>query len=156
MPGLPSLNRPLMHRTLTTKLSTKRRHILKNKVFMAACTVLQTSRHIFYLSTRDPTNQEIGTTMETLDTVTVVEFLRRCRSMSKTHNEKRYVRHVANKYIKGILNYTFGEHLKRLKALDTLRILNDVAQDSFYFTHMMEAFEEQGKRIDKKIETNII
>lgn len=118
-----------MFKAFTTRLSKNRRRVLKNKVFMAAHEVFTLARHLFYLSCRDPTQPDVNTTMDMLSGGTVDEFLRRCRNMSKTWNEKRYVSYLVNKHIWRIINYSFVEHLGRLRRRETLNILNDVVTE---------------------------
>lgn len=147
-----------MFKAFTTKLSSKRRNVLKSKVLMAACTLLEVSRLIFYLSTRDCTNNDIVELMDKLAYTHCNTFLTRCRTMSKSDNEKKYVRHLANKHVAGILNYCFNEHIRRLNDMDTLMILNEgeETQRTFDARAAIVVFKKKQEIINKKFKTNII
>lgn len=130
---------------------------MKYKVFMAACQLFASARHIFYLSCRDTLDGTITEEMELFATTHVDEFLKRCRTMSKTWNEKRYVSHVANKHVKAIISYSFDEHLKRLNRVDTLNILNNNdTVPRFLIMELKTSFKEKQLSIEKKFKTQII
>lgn len=146
-----------MFKAFTTKLSKKRRFVLKNKVFMAACTLFSTARQLFALSCSDVTCDDIEILMEQIATVHTSEFLSRCRKMSHTWNEKKYVRYVVNKHVIRIINYSFNEHINRLKKEDQLRIMNDSERyPAFFIQSLLERFKNQQEKIIKKLRTQII
>lgn len=108
-----------MFKTIITKLSTRRRHALKNKVFMSSHKLLQMSRQILSLSLRSSVNDEIHYIIEQMIMYNIGIFTIRVRSLSKSSNEKKYIKYVINKHIRSVINYAIHEHVFHLKSTAT-------------------------------------
>lgn len=146
-----------MFKAFTTRLSKKRRTILKNKVFLASCTIFHVARKLFALSCKDCTDIAVHNIMEGFITSHVDDFLRRCRRMTKTQNEKNYVRSIVKKHIMRIINYSFDEHIRRLNDADTISILNNNdSHPRFYYSTLIETFKKQQRMANKKLLSQII
>lgn len=151
------IDKTLMFKAFTTKLSTRRRHELKNHVFLAACDIFKRAGYIFSMSRTDPIDDDIVVEMELFETWYMVEFLKHCRMTASTKNEKRYVKYVVRKKILPIINQSFDYHVERLNKIDTLNILNNYNQyPRFMITALIQNFKVRRRGIETQIKTQII
>lgn len=146
-----------MFKAFTTKLSTRRRHELKNHVFLLAWDIFERAGHIFSMSVVDPMEDDIVVEIELFESLYIVEFLENCRTTAVTKNEKRYVKYVVRQKILPIINQAFDYHVERLNQIDTLNILNNYNQfPRFMITALIQNFKVRRNGIERQIKTQII
>lgn len=148
---------PSFVKAFTVHLSKDRRRELKYKITMSACTLLSETRYLYATSASNPLCDLIESRMERLVTVFTDEFLRRCRSVSKTRRERRYVATVVRKHVTTTINFSFARHVERLNRIDTLNILNDTEHrvPRFLVSAKVERWTAQVDKINKKLKTQV-
>jgi hypothetical protein len=147
---------PSIVKAFTVHLNVVRRRELKHKVIMASCNLLSESRYLFAMSVSNELSDLIEDRMKRIVTVFVDEFLRRCRSASKTPRERQYVAAVVRKHIVPTVNLTFERHVERLNRLDRLNIINgETTVPRFLIMGKVDRFKGQMEKMNKKMKTQV-
>jgi hypothetical protein len=147
---------PFFIKAFTVRVSTKRRRELKYKLFMSASHLLHEARILYAISASEAENDLVEMKMEVVATRLTDEFTRRCRRMTRTSTERRYIGMVISKHILPALNFVFDKHMTRLARLDTLNILNNTrGAPRFLLRGKMERFKELMETMNKKVKIEI-
>jgi hypothetical protein len=147
---------PSFIKAFTVHLNRERRHELKKKTFMASSTILSEARFLYTISSSVPMCDLIEDQMERLATTFTDEFIRRCRTISKTTRERQYVAAVVNKHIVPTINLSFTRHIERINKLDILNIINNVTDvPRFFLTCRVDRFKTKMEVFNSKIKTQI-
>lgn len=147
---------PSIVKAFTTRLSRRRRKELKHKIFMSSSNLLHDARLLYAVSSYDTASDVVELKMEAIVVAVADEYLRRCRTVSKTPLERQYVIGVTNKHILPALNFSFDKHIERLNRMDTLNVLNDSdSMPRFLISGKLERFKAQVDRLNKKIKIQI-